>query len=96
MLIVVLVWLTIYRVTRLVVDDAWPPSVALRGRVFDRFGQDSTIGYLFSCSWCMSLWLGAVIVVGADLTVRHGITAPVLVWASASAVAGYLSTLEPG
>lgn len=44
--------------------------------------------YWFSCPWCVSIWVGAVVVVAASLTV--GVTAPVLVWLAASTVTGLL------
>jgi len=94
-LMVLLVWLTIYRATRLITDDDFPASIAVRGRVTDRWGENSWQNYLVTCPWCLSIWLGAVVVVAADFMLDDGLAAPALVWASASAVTGYLSVLEP-
>lgn len=92
-LTVLLLVLFVYRATRLVTDDQWPPSVALRGRVVDRWGDESWQAYLVTCPWCMSLWLGAgIVAVTAQVIDVH---APVLVVGASSAVSGYLSTLEP-
>jgi hypothetical protein len=48
--------LAVYRITRLIVTDSiFDP---LREKVFKRFSQQrSSIGYLLTCTWCMSLWV---------------------------------------
>lgn len=60
------VWLTFviaslacFRVTRLIVEDTWPPAEWLRKQA-ER--GPYWFGYLFTCGHCMSVWVGAVIV----------------------------------
>lgn len=48
----------------------------------------SSIAYMLSCIWCMSIWLGgAVTVVTAQIT---NVPLPVLVWLAASSVTALL------
>ena len=50
--------LATHRLTKLVLDDRL--TAPLRDRLFKRFPPESTkIGYLFTCPWCTSIWLGA-------------------------------------
>lgn len=50
--------LATHRLTKLVLDDKL--TAPLRDRLFERFPPESTkIGYLFTCPWCTSIWLGA-------------------------------------
>jgi len=53
--------LTTYRITRLVVEDEI--AAPMRDRVWDRWPPDSTrVGYLITCPWCVSVWVGAGVV----------------------------------
>ncbi|MET8947484.1 hypothetical protein ABZX30_29065 [Streptomyces sp. NPDC004542] len=45
------------RITRFVVKDTL--AAGFRIRVADRFGEDSKIAYLVTCSWCTSIWVAA-------------------------------------
>lgn len=54
---VVLTVLLIMRVTRLIVADAILDPV--RVRLLLKLGEESRIMYLLTCSWCMSVWVGA-------------------------------------
>lgn len=92
-LIVVLTVLTVFRLTHLVTDDLFPPVAAVRDAVARRFGAGSAITYLIRCQWCVSVYVGAVVVWIVDA--HYGLPAPLMVWAAASAVTGYLSAFEP-
>lgn len=102
-LVVVLVWLAVFRASRLLTVDRFPPLVAAKKWLLRRQPSEWLV-YMFGtgeedepgCPWCVSLWLAAPIVWAADAWTAGGLAAPVLVWASASAAAGYLSNLEPG
>jgi hypothetical protein len=61
-----LLWLlAVVRLTRLAtVDEITDP---IRVWAFGKFGAQSKIGYLMTCSWCMSIWIGFA-------------TAPYLIW----------------
>lgn len=57
-LLFVLASLTCYRVTRLIVEDSWPPMVWVR----DRIERPEWLAYLFTCGHCMSVWVAAATV----------------------------------
>lgn len=49
--------LAVYRLTKLVIDDKITEDV--REKVWEKYPPESTkIGYLFSCPWCVSMWVG--------------------------------------
>lgn len=50
------------------------------------------LAYLVTCPWCMSAWVGALIVWAA--TVYASVPMPVLVWAAGSAVTGLVASAE--
>ena len=88
-LIVLLVVVATYRLTRVFTAD----------RIMDRFRAwaertNSTIGYLITCDWCLSIWLAPiptalVIVFPGNRLVVGGLLA-----LSASAGTGLISLLE--
>lgn len=88
----VLVALATYRVTRFLTRDHFPPIVAARQRVTDRFGEDSAWAFLVQCPWCISVYVGAVLT--AATRRWAGLACPWLVWPAASAVTGLLSARE--
>ena len=50
-----------YRLSRLLVEDEIAAPV--REAVWKRYdASDSKIGYLFTCPWCVSIWVGAGVV----------------------------------
>lgn len=50
----------VYRLTKLVMEDRITEE--LREIVFNRFPPRSTkIGYLLTCSWCVSIWAAGVV-----------------------------------
>lgn len=53
----VLVVLAAYRVTRVIVHDDFPPTMALRRVVVRKFGPDSSWADLVACPWCMGWWV---------------------------------------
>lgn len=53
-----LLGLATYRLTKLVIEDQITAS--LRDKVFEKFPpQNTMVGYLFTCPWCVSIWAGA-------------------------------------
>jgi hypothetical protein len=58
---VVILSLFVYRLTRLIVlDEVLAP---VRDWIWDRKSpSDSHIGYLFTCPWCVSLWVALPVV----------------------------------
>lgn len=104
-LVVALVMLATHRLTHLVVADRitrypreWLQLRAER-RWFERHpgasdGDEwrSWLGYMLSCPWCVSPWVGGAVTLGSMWTV--GLPAPLLVWLAASSVTGLLASKE--
>lgn len=82
--------LATYRITRLIIRDTIFETP--RNKFWSRFPPETTkIGYLLTCEWCMSVWVGSVVVTSA-------IIIPVTVYVYAvfavSAIAGLLTAYE--
>ena len=52
----------------------------------------STIAYLLECPWCMSSWVGGVVVLVASQIIS--VPAPFLVWIAASTMTGLIGNYE--
>lgn len=49
--------IAVYRLTKLAIDDEILYEV--REKVWEKYPPESSkIGYLFTCPWCMSFWMG--------------------------------------
>lgn len=85
-----LMLLAVARVTRMVTTDTITQS--LRTRVIDTFGERSNVTYLVFCSWCSSVYVGAV--GGAAWWMWHGSSAltAVTLALGASYAAGFLNS----
>lgn len=79
--------LAVFRLTRLVVSDAFPPVVKARHAFLQRFKADSWEVELLTCPWCVSFWIAAGVVL-TRRTRAWRLLAPAL---AGSAVAGILS-----
>jgi hypothetical protein len=96
-MVVALICLTAYRVTRLLVRDTFPPIAVQRARIAERWGDASWQAYLSTCSWCAGVWVAGLVTLGAWLASAHypyDVPVPVLVWAAAAAVTGLLASWE--
>lgn len=107
-MLTLLLILTTWRATRLLVRDEFPPTRTLREwmiRTFatvdehgslhpgPRWGAPGhTLAYLFTCTWCMSIWVGAGVVALADW--QGSVPYPWLVVAASSAVSGLLNMVD--
>lgn len=106
-LVVVLIALTTYRLTRLIVDDRISKPVvdrvqewAERRWIAKRPDSDtnsdqwqSSVAYLFSCPWCVSVYVAGAVTVVVDAWFEP-VALPVLVAVVASGVTGLLATAE--
>lgn len=79
--------LAVYRLTRLAIVDTFPPVQKARFRVLQRWHEDSWQVELLTCPWCLSIWIGGVVVLVRRTRAWHALRF-VLV---SSAVAGALS-----
>ena len=88
-LIVLLVVVATYRLTRVFTAD----------RIMDRFRAwaertNSTLGYLITCDWCLSIWLAPIPTALVILFPGNRLVVGGLVALSASALTGLMSLLE--
>lgn len=100
----VLMALVAYRLSRLLVEDEFPPIKWFRDKLTTPYESpaDSEIrrttkvpywmAYLISCTWCVSVWTSGAVVLVTSLTM--GVPAPFLVWLALAAVAGLISHAE--
>lgn len=83
--------LATYRATRFLTRDTLFAST--RERVFDRFPPHaSKIGYLFTCEWCMSIWVGSWFVLWSIISPTTFLIVALVL--SVSAIAGLLTAYE--
>jgi len=81
--------LTTFRLTRLIVEDEI--AAPIREAVWKRYDvSDSKIGYLLTCPWCVSFWVGAGVV--AARYVAPGPWDPVARVLAMSAVTGVIAS----
>lgn len=86
--------LTCYRLTRLLTTDSFPPIVAFRSWISDRWGDDSWQAYLSECPWCVSVWIAGALV--AVLVATVGCPYPLLAVPALSATTGLISAVFDG
>lgn len=95
-LLVFLVVFAVYRITRLLTADSFPPLQSAREAIQHRYGPESWQAYLSECPWCVSVWIGGAVVLAVDLLVSGGLVAPLLVWPVASGMTGLIvANLDP-
>lgn len=81
--------LATYRATKFILEDELATPV--RNKIFEKFPPQSTkIGYLFTCAWCTSIWVGAGLVALEQASPILGDNAQKVL--AASAIAGILDT----
>ncbi len=54
--------LAVHRLTVLVIEDKI--TEPLRNKIFDRWNPADTWTYLFTCPWCVSIWIAGIAVLG--------------------------------
>lgn len=94
LLTVVLLHLAVYRATRFIVFDTIPvvarPTAWAQRQIQRRFGDDWAHG--LDCAWCVSVWLGGLITLGASFFID--LPVPWLLWPATSVAAGFLGYLD--
>lgn len=85
----IILGLATYRLTRFITTDVLFEPI--RERVWKRFPVNTKLGYLFTCNWCMSFWVGSFVIFSAMI-----ITELVIAYAvfAVSAIAGLLTAYE--
>jgi len=87
----VLLGIATFRVTRLVTRDT--VTQPIRTLFWAKFPPEkSYIGYLSTCEWCLSFWIGSVFVVSSIII--PSVTYIVATVFSVSAIAGLLTAYE--
>jgi hypothetical protein len=87
----VILGLAVFRLTRLLTRDVILDEV--RERIWGRFPPEySKIGYLFTCEWCMSIWIGSLLYLSSILMPTT--TSVITTILALSAVAGLLAAYE--
>lgn len=82
------------RLTRLVTDDY--VTRHLRAAVIRRFGPDHDLAYLVTCPWCISMYIGGVIMTIAWFVGEHaGFTIPAAALTASYLIGVAASILEP-
>lgn len=83
--------LATYRVTRLVTRDT--VIAPIRNLFWTKFPPEKTyIGYLSTCEWCFSFWIGSAFVISAIII--PSVTYIVATVFAVSAIAGLLTAYE--
>lgn len=79
--------LATHRLTRLVLSDKITEPA--RDKIFEKFDPASSqLGYLLTCPWCASIWIGAG--VAAFRTVAPSAWRPIALMLAASSVTGII------
>ena len=86
----------VWRLTHLVVEDQFPPVVAAREAVLERFGPESPISYLVTCAACVGVWAAAAVTAARVVAPRRYKAATRLLALSSAGPFGeaFLSRLE--
>jgi hypothetical protein len=86
----VVLGLATYRLTRLATRDTVFTSI--RNKFWERFPPESSkLGYLFTCEWCLSVWVASLLFISAMIST---VTVLLAVPFALSAIAGLLTAYE--
>lgn len=56
----VITTLAAFRLTRILTTDVILEG--LRERIWKKYSPETKLGYLFTCNWCMSIWVAAFLI----------------------------------
>lgn len=85
----VLLALVVFRVTRLLTADGFPPVAKVRDRIETRY-EDRWPAYLATCPWCVSVYVAAG-VVGLAVLAGASLPLPLAWWGALSATTGLIA-----
>jgi hypothetical protein len=100
LVLLLLLGLACYRLTRLVVKDDFPPVAhprAVLGHWATRAERRRWrwVYDLLDCHWCASGWVALGLVAGVDLLSTVSVPLPALLWPATWAVGAFLNQVEP-
>jgi hypothetical protein len=101
----------IWRITRLLVKEDFPPVAGIRDWFINTFGIRSamtgelasgrrwgvvgfSIAYIWTCMWCMSVWVGIGVWAVASFWLGLHVSYPALLIAVGSGLAGIIGALD--
>jgi hypothetical protein len=87
-LIFIIISLATFRITRVLTTDVIFES--LRDKIWKKYPPHTSIGYLFTCNWCMSVWVASLLVI--CYTIIPALTLIASSIFALSAVAGLISS----
>jgi hypothetical protein len=88
----VILSLATFRLSRFITKDIF--FEWLREGIWKRFPPSTTFGYLFTCSWCLSIWFASLFT--ACYTIEPTVTVYVALPFALSTVAGLISSRLDG
>lgn len=92
--LIVILGLVAHYITYVITRSSFPPVYWGRERLRDRFGPDSSLTYLASCTWCAAWYVSAVIVLVA--ATWKSVPWPLAVWPAVAGFVGALTELTEG
>jgi hypothetical protein len=99
-MLLVLFFLTVYRLSRFIGQDTFPPIAYVRSWLIRNKPEGHWLIYLIGnnqdtgCPWCISLWLGAAGSVGLGFAMHWQWWICIMIASASSAVTGLMSQLE--
>jgi hypothetical protein len=93
LVLVIVVGLAVFRASRVVAQDVFPPAKLVRDSVQAKFGDESWQAYLVECMWCAPVWVAAAFTFGYDAVdwlpgiERTSVPTPFFVFLASAAVA---------
>ena len=79
--------LATFRISRLFIVDVIFDDI--RNKVWEKYPPTTKVGYLFTCTWCMSFWVASLITI--CYTIGTAITLIIALPLALSAVAGLIT-----
>lgn len=84
------------RVTRLIIDDTFPPVLAARNFILLRIPDEGSVYGLLTCHWCLSFWVGLGVFMSAHNWSTTTVWQIIAGTMTASHITGLLANYEEG